>query len=624
MIAYKDDDGEISNIVTDDELSEAIDFFDDGNDDAPPSSGSSVFSGRSSSSRKITMHVEVNIEFDGRLSDTASLDDYRDDSESQISLSISSTRRELDDDDVTVSSRDYIAASHLSNGRYVLEGESLSQRISNFGWQSTSRPDPIEEGILEDLVNSSAMQTGSETAHVHVEERTLPEDEENTFEELDVISLDFDAPSVNDRHAAWLREQTSLTSRTNLNNIRDRFGPHDLSSQPDSESISGNVALEKDTRGKYYYSYTPASSNDSQEYDTFHEEHQFEEVELPHRPSSMQLAWLASQRVPQANEYITPISISSLGFNEEDVTQMTGEYEPPLPESTTSAPPEIVTECSHCGVLLETIRYVCSTCGPKPPAGTASHSYPPPPLRHPFTSSSRTLVASSSSLPNNNRDRPLPPLPSNNGYELCAECVQSYGIYHAVEGGRDPESPPISGGSTSSFMELQHSSVFHRSAPQKGKLRHAFREQMWEGNKWIDLQQGESSVRVCSMCKNETDKKRYKCAVCLKIHMCQSCYSQVHDLHPKHAFIAVPDVEMSLSFRVPLPQEEQPLLHRGVNCVHCRREIIGARFHCPFCGVDICQNCEAAGLPGNLDASNGGHDSTHIMLKIPYYLDSIK
>jgi len=79
-----------------------------------------------------------------------------------------------------------------------------------------------------------------------------------------------------------------------------------------------------------------------------------------------------------------------------------------------------------------------------------------------------------------------------------------------------------------------------------------------------------------------------------------------------------------MSFRVNPPEEEQPLLHRGVTCVHCRREIIGARFHCPFCGVDICQNCEAAGLPGNLDASDGGHDSTHIMLKIPYNLDSEK
>ena len=52
-------------------------------------------------------------------------------------------------------------------------------------------------------------------------------------------------------------------------------------------------------------------------------------------------------------------------------------------------------------------------------------------------------------------------------------------------------------------------------------------------------------------------------------------------------------------------------------------DIVGARFHCAICdSVDICANCESAGLPGNLDAADGGHDSSHIMIKIPYPLDS--
>lgn len=45
---------------------------------------------------------------------------------------------------------------------------------------------------------------------------------------------------------------------------------------------------------------------------------------------------------------------------------------------------------------------------------------------------------------------------------------------------------------------------------------------------------------------------------------------------------------------------------------------MGARFHCVACDwVDICSNCESAGLPGNLDSSDGGHDSSHIMIKVP-------
>ena len=47
------------------------------------------------------------------------------------------------------------------------------------------------------------------------------------------------------------------------------------------------------------------------------------------------------------------------------------------------------------------------------------------------------------------------------------------------------------------------------------------------------------------------------------------------------------------------------------------QDIVGARFHCVFCdNVDICSNCESAGLPGNLDSTDGGHSSSHIMIKV--------
>jgi hypothetical protein len=46
---------------------------------------------------------------------------------------------------------------------------------------------------------------------------------------------------------------------------------------------------------------------------------------------------------------------------------------------------------------------------------------------------------------------------------------------------------------------------------------------------------------------------------------------------------------------------------------------VGPLFHCVDCttiDIDICSNCETAGLPGNLDASEGGHASSHVMLKV--------
>ena len=49
----------------------------------------------------------------------------------------------------------------------------------------------------------------------------------------------------------------------------------------------------------------------------------------------------------------------------------------------------------------------------------------------------------------------------------------------------------------------------------------------------------------------------------------------------------------------------------------CLLDIVGARFHCAICdSVDICSHCESAGLPGNLDSSDGGHNSSHILIKV--------
>lgn len=51
----------------------------------------------------------------------------------------------------------------------------------------------------------------------------------------------------------------------------------------------------------------------------------------------------------------------------------------------------------------------------------------------------------------------------------------------------------------------------------------------------------------------------------------------------------------------------------------CLQDIVGARFHCAICdSVDICSNCESAGLPGNLDPADGGHNSSHIMIKVSH------
>ena len=47
-------------------------------------------------------------------------------------------------------------------------------------------------------------------------------------------------------------------------------------------------------------------------------------------------------------------------------------------------------------------------------------------------------------------------------------------------------------------------------------------------------------------------------------------------------------------------------------------DIVGPRFHCAVCALyDLCQDCEKLGA-----ANDNGHDSTHIMMKIPVPLSN--
>ena len=63
-MAYKDDDGEIIIIATNDDLIEAIRYFGAG-DDASLSSAASILSGRSFGSRRITVRVIITVDYDG-------------------------------------------------------------------------------------------------------------------------------------------------------------------------------------------------------------------------------------------------------------------------------------------------------------------------------------------------------------------------------------------------------------------------------------------------------------------------------------------------------------------------------------------------------------------------------
>jgi hypothetical protein len=198
--------------------------------------------------------------------------------------------------------------------------------------------------------------------------------------------------------------------------------------------------------------------------------------------------------------------------------------------------PEVVTDCSECGIVLDQFKYICTTCGEKTPmsrtalaaaaaaaaAGVGKGkcraspspdyhhrgntteyelqgpSYPPRAHRDPatlYTSSNINMPIYSSN------SKPLPALPSHSPTQT---------IFGNSFGSQSTLVPPSSSGSstptTRAGYELCHTcfekvgcdhalpvsmdspklpptpqelAIARRSAPKKGDLRHAFLFQIW-------------------------------------------------------------------------------------------------------------------------------------------------
>jgi hypothetical protein len=582
-------------------LTEAIQYFQAGSDDPPTSSAASILSGRSFGSRKITLRVHITVDYDGpSLSDTsslASMDEYKSRNGSQLSFSFSAPGSvDIDDDSVTVSSRDAGGPSRVvpqQSGISETLDASQDEYLPAWDARTTSSLVPSADSRV---VNgrSGPTQHSSETAgktqlggdpftdHYALSSTSrYPEDPSAVFERLklqeaaDEYSPEFehDRPvsAGEDRGAAWLRDQNARAIKSLLGALPEpsESDGASLSIEQESQSdqLGGDLALHRDPRGKYYYSYTSASSSaprsegelvEGQSHDSGYEDGpsitgdledesmaDFNSYAKP-RPTSMQLTWLASQQIT---------------LTDDDSGHPSSSHSRPLPHSCNSdplptlredphldsdIPPEVLqflplgappsdmlTNCSECGVVLDSIRYVCSACGENTPGvkpdvlgkgkGKSTwgdddvddpHVYPPLPHRSPISSSpasSRTLVAGSSSTSLHERfiHKPLPSLPYlsrsphtltvpeiyspssvEGGYELCSGCVESAGVNHALEVNLAPGTSPGRGNSSPSSPEdaQRALSQWLRSAPKKkGQLRHAYIEKVWAHRGWEDV-----------------------------------------------------------------------------------------------------------------------------------------
>ncbi|KAH8105588.1 hypothetical protein DFH11DRAFT_1882912 [Phellopilus nigrolimitatus] len=551
------------------------------------------------------------VDYDGlSLSDTSSLvslDEYKNRNSSGSSLSLSfrlAAHTEPEDDSVTVSSRDT---------RLLVQ---KTKTVMNGGSGSTMQDFHTLYG-LESESHASAFD----------EKRAVPRGSFCSFRAAEVVES---SKSI-ERNTQWLHDQTSRT----INGI---MTPESVVSDGSSLALSGDdldsqspfdgdLALQQDN-GRYYYTYTSGSSSSAASASAAHDDVSIGE-HGSHRVADWRdpkLHWLASQAQSKSgsSDYPSPSSSS----NRQSASSSTSD---PLPR-TADTPPEVrqlvppaCTDCSACGVLLDAFRYVCSTCGERTPCPRASpganghaNGYADgkgkaradvvdvsmfDPLAYPPR-------AHTNGKPFPARPRPLPTLPSapsassasssstvagDGGYELCPGCFETAGVLHALAGGAAPDEP------TSASPEDQRTlSQLRRAAPrQKGHFRHAYLEKLWSASGWKDV------------------------AKCTKfiLHTLSSMF-------PTAAPFLKPDLELTNNLNDDgLGTNRQHVQMSSVPIVLWTylMDIVGARFHCVICeSVDICSNYEAAGLPGNLDADDGGHNTAHIMIKIPIPLNSSK
>ena len=552
-ITWKDDDGEVMTITTDHDFLEAMQYFHIG-DDAPTSSGASVLSGRSFGSRRITVRVTIVVEYDGpSLSDTsslASLDEFRNRNGSQQSFSFGAPS--VDDDSVTVSSRD-------AGGRYPFQHFAGSARAGTTPQTSSDNlkaststvlqdwdPIPGSDGRRTESSRSTSWSLVRDNEYDNPETR-YPAHPVAVFERLKMEeSLQDDASSIsqnhltnNERGAAWLREQNERAFMM-LGPLPEQSDSdaQSLSLDSQGESLPGDLALECDEHGRYYYKYTSGSSvsqfQGSLEEDGQYIDERQGDTERP-RPTSLQLKWLKSQQLGSVSE----------DRSKRSSTQTRSDTIPEEPVQSVSVPetidedfmtylnitpaPESLTDCSNCGALLETIRYVCATCGEKGPhehldskgkgkdGSGDPFAYPPSPSQTSYSPSSATTQVGTSrsqdalwqrevlpstspfstlSLPSlftssyTRKNLPSPPTsnvstPVCSGYELCPSCIEVVGIRHAIEAGiAGPGSIP---GLIGNHDDPQRALQWRRAPPKKGQLRHAFREKLWGPTGWSDV-----------------------------------------------------------------------------------------------------------------------------------------
>jgi hypothetical protein len=404
------------------------------------------------------------------LSDTsslASLEEYRGRSESQSSLSFSGqSQRLLDDDSVTVSSRDAgITPYQSTDPTSTRDRPTQSSRnsrdddVSSFelvhpkNSPVSSNTDPFTD--LSMIRSTSGYMVSRQQSDEYLSAaRRFPADVSEVFENIriqdrgrgDLVPSPDDTASAHNRSAAWLQDQ-------NEHLIRSKLGTLPVPSTADGASVDsgrdGAPPLRRNLQGDlYYYDYQSFadSSGSSQAHDSG-----FEDVlstcdgpdnvsGFEHKPrlSPENLHWVVKQQMSRSHE-LQPLSLQSPVMpshnsdplpNSRDFDHIDPETPPEVLQFVPVRPPHPsqLTDCSGCRAVLDSMRYVCKDCGEKSPIpyrmdkgkgkGTYRNSNPASHQFHQLASSSSpniSLPFVSNEFASSSYDiaqKPLPALPN--------------------------------------------------------------------------------------------------------------------------------------------------------------------------------------------------------------------
>ncbi|KAG8796807.1 hypothetical protein FRC17_007955, partial [Serendipita sp. 399] len=525
-----------TDITSDDDLTEAIQYFHLGDDIGPVSSNASAYSGRSSgsgSSRKITLRVDVRVDYDGpSLSDTASLSSLEEDAERRrqngdigIMIQPDDLRGfgkdpdKEDEETRTIASRPTIAAHSNADAKPssrnlevgVDPAASLAKSGSHAG--SSTNTDlfsllrPSRMASQQTLIPQPEERPRSADPAAHkLTTRDITLDTTDIFQRLKLAESAEGIPGAGMENpgnsktpikpsggmSQWLKEQNKQMVQSVLGGLPTApstqapsvVGHENLSDQQsislsstddhvlvsheapqtdpsDFEELPGNLELEleQNKRGSYYYTYTGSVISQSLD-----DRNSGGLSRQPTASSSRSVPYLQRRaaRGLRVSEDVMEEEDGEIGTLEQQSEPSGDEFLRYLPPSrsqdTLIGPnPAELTECSSCGTVLDTFRYVCAICGPRHPRSLIDASASSP-LDVDITNKGKGRVDANSSSTSPRPSFPTPPgsssppsigepspfpmsLPYNSPQPL-RDYAHSHGHLHSRSAQLSPHPPP--------------------------------------------------------------------------------------------------------------------------------------------------------------------------------------